>query len=73
MARDGTTGPVSQDQIVRRERGQGISVSCYADYDQNWQPYRVDPYSAESVDHTYILQFLYNVCVCVCVYLLNFT
>ena len=43
---DGTAEPVSRDQILRREHGQGfISVPYSADHDQDWQPYPVDPYS----------------------------
>ena len=37
-------GPVSRDQILRRERGQGnINFTCSADNEQDWQPYPVDP------------------------------
>ena len=46
LARDGTAEPVSRDQILRRERGQGnIPFSCSADHVLDWQPYLVDPYS----------------------------
>ena len=40
LARDGTTEPVSRDQILRRERGQRIiHFSCSAaDREQDWQP-----------------------------------
>ena len=55
LTRDGTAEPVSRDQILRRERGQGSIHSAYlADHEQNWQPYPVDPYSAICDDHTYI-------------------
>ena len=55
LARDRTAEPVSRDQILRRERGQGnISFPCSADLEQDWQPYPVDPYSAMFDDHTYI-------------------
>ena len=54
LTRDGTAKPVSRDQILRRVRGQGnIHFPCSADHEQDWQPYPVDPYSAESADHTY--------------------
>ena len=34
LARDGTAEPVSRDQILRRERGQGnIHFSCSADHE----------------------------------------
>ena len=46
LPRDGTAEPVSRDQILRHERGQGnIHFSCSADQVQDWQPYPVDPYS----------------------------
>ena len=55
LARDGTTAPVSRNQILRRERGQGnIHVPCSANHEQDWKPYPVDPYSAKSGDRTYI-------------------
>ena len=45
LTRDGTAEAVSQDQILRHERGQGnIHFSCSADHVQDWQPYPVDPY-----------------------------
>ena len=51
-----TAEPVSQDQILRRERGQGnIHFPCSADHEQDWQPYPVDLYSCYMCDHTYIL------------------
>ena len=36
----GTAEPVSRDQILRRERGQGKNVHspCSADHEQDWQP-----------------------------------
>ena len=44
LTRDGTAEPVSRDQILRGERGQGnIHFSCSADHVQDWQPYPVDP------------------------------
>ena len=55
LTRDGTAEPVSRDQILRRERGQGnIHFPCSTDHEQNWQPYPVDPYSCYMCDiHTY--------------------
>ena len=56
LTRDGTAEPVSRDQILRRERGQGnIHFSCSADHLQDWQPDPVDPYSCCMCDHTYII------------------
>ena len=55
LTRDGAAEPVSRDQILRRERGQGnINFLCSADHEQDWQPYPVDPYSSYVCDHTYI-------------------
>ena len=48
LARDGTAGPVSREQIFRRERGQGENdFPGSADHEQDWQPYSIDPYSGE--------------------------
>ena len=56
LTRDGTTEPVSRNQILRRERRQGNSYfPCSADHEQDWQPYPVDPYSAICDDQTYIV------------------
>ena len=54
LTRDGTAEPVSRDQILRRERGQGNAhFLCSADHEQDWQPYPVGPYSAIVCgDHT---------------------
>ena len=55
LTRDGTAEPVSRDQILRRERGQGdINFPCSADHVQDYQPYPVDPYSCYMCDHTHI-------------------
>ena len=52
LTRDGTAEPVSRDQILRRERGQGnIHFSCSVDHEQDWQPYPVDPYSRYMCDN----------------------
>ena len=53
LTRDGTADPVSRDQILRREQGQGrIHFPCSANHEQDWQPYPVDPYSPVSDDDT---------------------
>ena len=55
LTRDGTAEPVSRDQILRHAQGQGnVHFPCWADHEQDWQPYPVDPYSAICDDHTYI-------------------
>ena len=55
LTRDGTAEPISRDQILRRERGQGNIIFPYsADHEQDWQPHSVDPYSCYMCDHTYI-------------------
>ena len=54
LTRDGTAEPVSRDQILRHEQGQGnIHFLCSADHEQDWQPYPVDTHFANS-DGTYI-------------------
>ena len=60
LTRDGTAEPVSRDQILRRERGQGNTHFPYlADHEQDWQPYPIDLYSAicDDDDHTIIHTF----------------
>ena len=43
LARDGTAEPVSQDQILRCEQGQGIvHFPCSADHKEDCQPNPVD-------------------------------
>ena len=54
LTRDGTAEPVSRDQILRRERGQGnVNFPCSADHEQDWQPYPVGPYFSYMCDRTY--------------------
>ena len=44
LRQDGTAEPVSRDQILRRERGQGKKhFSCSPDHQQDRQPYPLDP------------------------------
>ena len=63
LTRDGTAEPVSRDQILRHERGQGvINFPCSVDHVHEWQPYSVDPYSCCICCVTYIL------CMYVCMY-----
>ena len=53
LTRDGTAEPVSRDQILRHERGQGnMHFPCSANHEQDWQPSSVDSYSASCDDHT---------------------
>ena len=54
LTRDGTAEPVSRDQLLRHERGQGnINFSCSANHVQDWQHYPVDPCSCYMCDHTH--------------------
>ena len=61
-----TAEPVSRDQFLRHERGQGfIHFSCSTDHVQDWQPYPVDPYSCYMCDHTsYYAIFISRVTRC---------
>ena len=53
LTRGGIAEPVSRDQILRHERGQGnIYFPCSADHEQDWRPYPVDTYSCYMCDHT---------------------
>ena len=62
LTRYGTAEPVSRDQILRRERGQGnINFPCSADHEQDWQPCPVDPHSAICDGHTYIHTYITEV------------
>ena len=63
LTRDGTAEPVSQDQILRHERGQGnVNFPCSADHVQDWQPHPVNPYSAICVTiHRYIVDTISTV------------
>ena len=63
---DGIAEPVSRDQILRRERGQGnINSSCAADHEQDWQPYPVDPYSCYMCYMVFGIWYLVQVVSCV--------
>ena len=53
LTRNETAESVSRDQILRRERDRETFIfPCSADHEQDWQPYPVDPHSAESDDRT---------------------
>ena len=53
LTRDGTAEPVSRDQILRRNREQEkIIFPVQLTTGRIGEPYPVDPYSAESPDHT---------------------
>ena len=48
LTRDGTAEPVSRNQILRREQGQGnFYFPCSADHEQDCNP--VDAYSCKQV------------------------
>ena len=62
LTRDGTAEPVSPDQILRRERGQGnIYFPHSADHEHDLQPYPVGPYFAICDDHIYIHQTVFSI------------
>ena len=60
LTRDGTAEPVSRDQILKRERGQGKNgfLPCSAGHEQGQQS-PVDPHSAESAGRTVVVVFVY--------------
>ena len=64
LTRDGTAEPVSRDEILRHERGQGnIQFSCSADHVQDWQPYSVDPYSCYMYVYVCMVIAYSSVCI----------
>ena len=64
LTRDGAAEPVSRDQILGRERGQGnIASLCSSDHEQGWQSSPVDPCFLLYVmcdDHTYTIIMVLN-------------
>ena len=58
--REGTAEPVSRDQNLR-QRENLIFPLYSADHEQEWQPYLVDPYSAESPGRTYYIIIIHTV------------
>ena len=56
VERDDRTCFISWDQILRHEREHGENYPRSADHEQDWQPYPIDPYSAESADHACIVE-----------------
>ena len=68
LTRDRTAEPVSRDQILKHVREQGnINFPCSADHEQDWQPYRVDPYSAIICDDHTLCVCCDDHTLCVCV------
>ena len=64
LTRDGTAEPVSRDQILRHAQGQGnVHFPCSADYEQDWQPYPVDPYSAKQEGKKQKQKVLQRTCI----------
>ena len=51
LTRDGRTRLASSNSKARTGTRK-FHFSCSPDHEQDWQPYPVDPYSAESSDHT---------------------
>ncbi|CAM9443573.1 unnamed protein product, partial [Ascophyllum nodosum] len=60
LTRDGTFEPVSREEILRRERRQGNKPAlCSADFEQDWRPYPVNPYSDHYI-YTHISQDMFS-------------
>ena len=60
LARNGTGESVWCDQIFRRKRGQeNTHFPCSSDYEQDWQPYPVDPYSAICDGHAVFAKVIF--------------
>ena len=63
LTRDGIAEPVSQDLILRRERGPGnIHFPGSADHEQDWLPYPVDPSSCYAI-HMNTVSYIHTVFV----------
>ena len=68
LVRDGTAEPVSRDQILKRERGQGIihkkSFSLFS-HEQDWQnlPCLVHTLAICVTIHTYIHTYIHSITV----------
>ena len=60
LTRDGQACLAGPNSHARTGTGK-IRFPYSADHEQDWQVYRVDPYSVESAADTYI-----HMCVCVC-------
>ena len=53
LARDGTAEPVSLTRFSAANGDKKILIFPFlTGHEQDWQPYPVDPHSAESLDHT---------------------
>ena len=66
LTRDGTAEPVSRDQILRNERGQGsIHFPYPTDHMQDWQPYPFDSLSCYVFDLTYCTSLMWRVCLAI--------
>ena len=55
--RDGSTRLARPNSQARTGTGEYYFL-CSADHEQDWQLYRVDPYSAICDDHTYVMVHL---------------
>ena len=67
LTRDGTAEPVSRDQTLRRELGQGnINLLCSADHGQDWQNLirLIHTLAICMCNHTYIYKKYDNICMC---------
>ena len=67
LTQDGTGKPVSREQVIRRERGQGnIPSLSSADHEQVWPSYPVDPYFDDFtyILYLYIQQYRYICIIC---------
>ena len=70
LARDGTTEPVSRDQILRRERGQRIiHFPCSAaDHEQDWQPCPVVRAIQTNIvlhTHSAVVTYIRSIYICI--------
>ena len=50
------TGWDCRTRLARPNFQGNIDFPCSADHEQDWQPYRIDPYFCYMCDHTYYIQ-----------------
>ena len=53
------SGTIDQSRETKFSRANGV-FSFPAGHEHNWQPCQVEPYSAESADHTYIHIYIHT-------------
>ena len=73
VTRDGMANPSRETTFPGAEADREKKhIPCSADHEQDWQPYRVDPYSAVCVTiDTVRLCFIFFITVCMAIHTLH--